>query len=83
MGHQVQWEDSARTSFARFRQQDPEGTTALFNAIRDLPDNPRPHGAQPYGRDRMRIHVAQYRVLYRVDEGPPVIIAVEHVGRSR
>ncbi|GAB2823240.1 type II toxin-antitoxin system RelE family toxin [Streptomyces daliensis] len=83
MGNQVQWETSARSSFARFRAQGPEGTTALFGVISDLPNNPRPRGAQPYGPDRMRIHVAQYRVIYRINDGPPVIISVEHIGRSR
>ncbi|MFG3260403.1 type II toxin-antitoxin system RelE/ParE family toxin [Streptomyces sp. NPDC048172] len=83
MAHAVRWEHSARASFARFRKDDPAGTTALFHVIEGLPDDPRPSGAQSYGPDRMRIHVAQYRVLYRIEDGPPVIIAVEHIGRSR
>lgn len=80
---QVRWEDAAKRSFTRLRKDDPRAADQLLDGINLLPENPRPTGAQPYGKDRLRVRIGFYRVLYRLVSQKPVIISIEHVGRSR
>jgi mRNA interferase RelE/StbE len=79
----VQWEESAKRSFARLRKDDRSAADQLLDSINLLARNPRPAGAQRYGADRLRIHVGFYRIMYRVVSEKPVIIAIEHIGRRR
>ena len=72
--------ESATRQLAALRRTDRAGIDQVMDALNMLKRNPRPAGASRMGPDRMRIHVAQYRVIYRIEGSDPVIITVEHVG---
>lgn len=78
----VRWSESAKRSMARFRKEDPRGVDQVLDAVNLLRSNPRPAGAQPYGRAHLRIHVGRYRVLYEVVSREPVVLSIETVGRT-
>ncbi len=55
----------------------------LIEAIRNLGDNPRPHGCRKLtGREGWRIRVGDYRVIYEIDDGGRTV-TILHVGHRR
>jgi mRNA interferase RelE/StbE len=64
----------------RYLGEDQQGLLELFGAVDGLADGPRPPDSRDFGsRDRRRLHVGRYRVLYQVrDDLDTVTIA--HVG---
>lgn len=68
--------------FAKLRKADKEGTDQVLDAVNTLARNPTPSGAHRYGKDTYRMRVGFYRVLYSIVKRDPVVISIEHVGRS-
>jgi len=59
---------------------DPQGISAVLDAIDQLTEDPRPAGSFPYGSpDLRRLRIGRYRVLYEITEDA---IAVRHIARS-
>ncbi|MFR9722954.1 type II toxin-antitoxin system RelE family toxin [Streptomyces sp. MS19] len=79
----IEWDPKAKKSLARLAKQDPGGTDQVLDSINLLARNPRPAGAQPYGASLLRMRVGFYRVVYEIVREKPLIISIEHVGRSR
>jgi len=68
---------SAQRAVERLQVPDRE---RVEDAIEDLGDNPRPFGSiKLVGRDLYRIRVADYRIVYTVDDAVRVV-RVERVG---
>lgn len=61
---------------------DPEGLSRVFDSVDQLASDPRPVIAFAWGRDRFRIRVGRYRVLYEISD-QTVTIEVIHLGRTR
>jgi mRNA interferase RelE/StbE len=74
----IKWTDEAQRTLHRY-MFDQEGVRAIARAVIALADDPTPPEAVPWGKDGdYRLHVGQYRVMYRVmtDE-----IVIGHVSR--
>jgi len=55
----------------------------VMNAIRALPNDPRPHGCKKLvDRDAWRIRVGSYRVIYEIDDARLTVTVVK-VGHRR
>jgi mRNA interferase RelE/StbE len=80
VSHQVLWQESALRAAERFAASDPDGVRQVFDAADLLADDPRPPGSTG-GAHTRRIHVGFYRLMYRIDDGPPVVVSIEHLGR--
>ncbi len=77
------WADEALAVAQIFMADDPNGLAAVFDAVDELADDPRPASAFALGNpDLLRLRVGRYRVLYAVDERV-VRIQVIHLGRGR
>ncbi|GAB3061821.1 hypothetical protein GCM10027053_25220 [Intrasporangium mesophilum] len=82
MTYELVWADEAFAAAQVFMADDPKGLAAVFDAVDELADDPRPASAFAWGNaDRLRLRVGRYRVLYEVDERV-VRIVVIHVGRA-
>jgi mRNA interferase RelE/StbE len=80
VSHRVIWQEPALRAAERFAASDPDGVRRVFDAADLLADNPRPEGSTGSDRTR-RVHVGFYRIMYRIDDGPPVVVSIEHLGR--
>ncbi|MFI9565226.1 type II toxin-antitoxin system RelE/ParE family toxin [Streptomyces rishiriensis] len=81
MTRTVVWQHHAMTEFRRLRAIDPVGAKATAAAVRALADEPRPEAARSLGTSGyFRLHVGDWRVLYRSDDGA-VTVFVLKVGR--
>ncbi|HSH81124.1 MAG TPA: type II toxin-antitoxin system RelE/ParE family toxin [Herpetosiphonaceae bacterium] len=55
----------------------------IYPAIRDLADNPRPHGCTKLrGREGWRIRVGAYRIIYTISDDV-LVVTIEQVGHRR
>lgn len=58
----------------------------VIQALRQLADEPRPHGCRKLvnARDRWRVRVGDYRVIYTIDDAGRVveIVAVRHRSKA-
>ena len=55
----------------------------LYNALRNLADDPRPYGAKKLSnRDGWRIRVGEYRVIYEVFDDRLVVVVIR-IGHRR
>ena len=69
MSYQVNWEIQALDQAAGFLRDDPVGVAALWDAVSQLADEPRPPESFPYGSpDLRRLRTGRYRVFYTIDE---------------
>lgn len=73
--------DEVLTAAQVFMIDDRDGLIALFDALDELADNPRPDGAFAWGVDRYRLRIGRYRVLYGIAE-KTVTVEVIHLGRA-
>jgi mRNA interferase RelE/StbE len=80
VSNSVTWEPAALQQAEHFPKDDPQGIGQVFNTADLLADDPRPVGSTG-GNNVRRIRIGAYRLMYRIDDGPPVMIAVEHLGR--
>ncbi|MFI1568235.1 type II toxin-antitoxin system RelE/ParE family toxin [Streptomyces sp. NPDC020490] len=81
MAYEIIREPRATSAAVRFLKDDPAGLSAVYEAVDDLADQPRPPGSIPNGSpDLRRLHVGNYRVLYVIEED--VIHMVTHRGRT-
>jgi mRNA interferase RelE/StbE len=65
------------------RRIDRRDQTRLHGVIALLAEDPRPPGARPLqGRPGFRVRVADYRIIYTVDDGVLLIVVVT-VGHRR
>ena len=80
MSGRVEWSDTALRQAERYAKDDPQGVRQVFDATDQLPRNPRPAGSSG-GDTARRIHVGLYRIMYYLDDGPPVVVSIEHLGR--
>ena len=73
--------DSSSRPGGGFLRDDRVGVAALWDAISQLADEPRPPESFPYGSpDLRRLRAGQYRVFYTIDEERRVI-QIDHVAR--
>ena len=81
MSYQVNWEIQTLDQTAGFLSDDPIGVAALWDAVSQLADEPRPTESFPYGSpDLRRLRAGRYRVFYTIDEEQRVV-QVDHVAR--
>ena len=81
MSYQVNWEIQALDQTAGFLRDDPVGVAALWDAVSQLADEPRPPESFPYGSpDLRRLRAGRYRVFYTIDEEQRVV-QIDHVAR--
>jgi mRNA interferase RelE/StbE len=60
---------------------DPIGVAALWDAVGQLADEPRPPESFPYvSPDLRRLRAGRYRVFYTIDEEQRVV-QIDHVAR--
>ncbi|MFR9721871.1 type II toxin-antitoxin system RelE family toxin [Streptomyces sp. MS19] len=78
----VTFTPAADRALARLYKADPKGVDQVMDSINLLLRDPQPAGVCPWGSDKFRMHVGAYRVLYQVISRKPVVIDIEHVGRS-
>ena len=82
MTYEIAWTDEAFAAAGAFMVEDPAGLVAVFDAVDELADDPRPPTALPWGSTAfLRLRVGRYRVLYEIDDRM-VRIDVIHLGRS-
>jgi mRNA interferase RelE/StbE len=68
VSYQVNWEIQALDQAAGFLRDDPIGVAALWDAVSQLADEPRPPESFPYGSpDLRRLRAGRYRVFYTID----------------
>ena len=66
MSYQVNWEIQTLDQTAGFLSDDPIGVAALWDAVSQLADEPRPTESFPYGSpDLRRLRAGRYRVFTR------------------
>ena len=80
MTYEILWADEAFSAAQSFMGDDPVGLACVFDAVDTLAEDPRSAGAFAWARDRYRLRVGRYRVIYEVDERI-VTVAVIHLGR--
>jgi mRNA interferase RelE/StbE len=81
VSHQVNWEIQALDRTAGFLGDDPIGVAALWDAVGQLADEPRPPESFAYGSpDLRRLRVGRSRVSYTIDEEHRVV-QIDHVAR--
>ncbi|MFG2574678.1 type II toxin-antitoxin system RelE/ParE family toxin [Streptomyces sp. NPDC048481] len=81
MTHAVVWQHHAMNEFRRLRAIDPVGAKATAAAVRALADGPNPEAARALGTSGyFRLHVGDWRVLYRLDDDTVAVLVVK-VGR--
>jgi mRNA interferase RelE/StbE len=74
VSYQVNWEIQALDQTAGFLRDDPIGVAALWDAVSQLVDEPRPPESFPYGSpDLRRLRAGRYRVFYQASQNPPVV----------
>ncbi|WP_354238878.1 type II toxin-antitoxin system RelE/ParE family toxin [Arthrobacter sp. UYEF20] len=62
----------------QLRKLPPEARRRIQAAVELLAETPRPPGAKKLsGRVEWRVCTGDYRVLYRIDDGCPVIVVVQ------
>jgi mRNA interferase RelE/StbE len=67
----VNWEIQALDQTAGFLRDDPGGVAALWDAVSQLADEPRPPESFPYGSpDLWRLRAGRYRVFYTMSSTP-------------
>ncbi|MER5752254.1 type II toxin-antitoxin system RelE/ParE family toxin [Streptomyces sp. NPDC002088] len=82
MTYEIVFEPRALNSAARFLKEDPSGLALVLDTIDKLADDPRPATSMPYGSPNLRrLHIADYRVLYVIDDDV-IHILVTHLGRT-
>ncbi|MFC9845616.1 type II toxin-antitoxin system RelE/ParE family toxin [Streptomyces sp. NPDC060223] len=81
MTYRIIWEPSATNAAVRFLKDDPTGLTAVYEAVESLAEAPRPANSTVYGPEARRLRVADYRVLYLIDD-ELIRILVTHRGRT-
>jgi mRNA interferase RelE/StbE len=78
--YQVVWADEALQSAEAYVDDDPIGLIQVFDTVDTLAETPRDVGAYAWGKDRYRLRVGHYRIVYVVEERR-VTVAVIHLGR--
>ncbi|MFI5795194.1 type II toxin-antitoxin system RelE/ParE family toxin [Streptomyces sp. NPDC051677] len=81
MTYRIIWEPSATEQAVRFLKEDPTGLAAVYEAVDELAETPRPANSVAYGVDIRRLRVGGYRVLYVIDD-EVIHILVTHLGRT-
>ncbi len=69
----------------RIRQADPRGYQSIAARIRDLAENPRPHGVVKlvgYDPPAWRLRVGMYRIVYEIHEQDVLVIVVNVAPRG-
>lgn len=79
--HTVEWEPAAQMRAMMLADDDPAGVLAVFDSADLLADDPRPHGAFPYGPHAVRLQIGLYRVLVEIDDERRVA-RITHIGRT-
>lgn len=81
MRHEIRYAQSALKSL---RKLDRVIARRILTAVDALARDPRPHGCRQLkgGSGEMRIRVADYRVIYDVNDGEVVILGLA-IGRRR
>lgn len=81
MSLRIVYEEKAINQAAGFLTDDPDGLTAVLDAIDQLVLDPRPDGSFPYGSpDLRRLRVGRYRILYEINED---VITIGHIARTK
>ncbi|MEI7055290.1 type II toxin-antitoxin system RelE/ParE family toxin [Nocardioides sp. CCNWLW239] len=80
MSYEVVWADEALRSAEAYVDDDPIGLIQVFDTIDTLAEAPRDAGAYAWGKDRYRLRVGRYRIVYVIEERR-VTVAVIHLGR--
>ncbi|MFE6650359.1 type II toxin-antitoxin system RelE/ParE family toxin [Nocardioides sp. NPDC057772] len=80
MTYQVVWADEALRSAEAYVDDDPIGLIQVFDTVDTLAETPRDVGAYAWGKDRYRLRVGRYRIVYVVEERR-ITVAVIHIGR--
>jgi mRNA interferase RelE/StbE len=78
--YQVVWADEALRSAEAYVDDDPIGLIQVFDTIDTLAETPRDVGAYAWGKDRYRLRVGSYRIVYVIEERH-ITVAVIHLGR--
>jgi mRNA interferase RelE/StbE len=81
VSYQVNWEIQALDQTAGLLRDDPVGVAALWDAVSQLADEPRPPESFPYGSpDLRRLRAGRYRAFCTIDEEQRVV-QIDHVVR--
>ena len=80
MRYEVVWADEALQSAEAYVDDDPIGLIQVFDTVDTLTETPRDVGAYSWGKDRYRLRVGRYRIIYVVEERH-ITVAVIHLGR--
>jgi hypothetical protein len=81
MDSRVTWRPEALNAAAGYMVDDPVGIAQVFNTVDTLPNAPRPTEAFPMGKDRYRLRIGRYRLVYELQPAGAVLIDIIHLGR--
>lgn len=80
MSYEVVWADEALETAGTYVDDDPIGLLQVFDTVDGLAESPRDVGAYAWGKDRYRLRIGRYRIIYVVED-KRVTVAVIHLGR--
>ncbi len=81
MTYTVVWRNEARRALSNLRAADPASAKSVAAAVRGLGADPRPGKSNQLGGSRFwRLHLAQLRVLYEIDDADGAV-HIYNVGR--
>jgi mRNA-degrading endonuclease RelE of RelBE toxin-antitoxin system len=73
----VVFRETALRTLARIRNEDTDTFARTRSAIASLRDHPRPAHAVPWGATGIyRLHAAEIRVLYEIDEDAGIVYII-------
>lgn len=81
MDQRVAWQPDALNAAAGYLVDDPVGVAQVFTVADTLPEDPRTGDAFPMGKNRYRLRIGDYRLVYEVKDDGTVVIEVIHLGR--
>jgi mRNA interferase RelE/StbE len=79
--NRVAWHPDALNAAAGYLKDDPVGVAQVFTVTDTLADDPRVGEAFPMGKNRYRLRVGSYRVVYEIRDDNTILVEIVHRGR--
>ena len=75
--------DILRSAQKQLAKIDPQEQVRIIDALRDLSEEPRPHGSKKLtARPAWRIRVGSYRVIYEIHDDQLIVLVITIGHRS-